>query len=348
MDGQYLQLASTTPTAKVQFLSTTDGSNATALVFNTGSLAISYSRDNGANVTITLVTATLGTWVSGGFIHRAAGVYDLYLPIAAAAAGAKSLTILATGLPAATVMLNVVIPFGADDVSAAAPTDASIAAATAPAVRTNLAVELARIDVAVSSVSGGGGGGGPSAATISTQVMTDLAGGGGTSARASIAAAVGAPSAATIATAVAAPSASTIAVTVETQLLDNFAALVTPPSASAIATAVDAQLLDNFAAIVTPPTASAISTQVLADLAAGPGVAARGAIADSFLARAIQGAADGGRTVRDAFRFLRNRVSRNVGTGLVTVMTEDDATPAWTTQTTSSTAAAPIINSDPT
>ncbi len=323
MDGQYLQLASTTPTAKVQFMSTTDGSNATALVFNTGSLAISYSRDNGANVTITLVTATLGTWVSGGFIHRAAGVYDLYLPIAAAAAGAKSLTILATGLPAATVMLNVVIPFGADDVSAAAPTDASIAAATAPAVRTNLAVELARIDVAVSSVSGGGGGGGRRAATISTQVMTDLAGGGGTSARASIAAAVGAPSAATIATAVAAPSASTIAVTVETQLLDNFAAL-------------------------TPPTASAISTQVLADLAAGPGVAARGAIADSFLARAIQGAADGGRTVRDAFRFLRNRVSRNVGTGLVTVMTEDDATPAWTTQTTSSTAAAPIINSDPT
>ena len=129
MDGQYLQLGSTTPFVRLQFLSTVDGSNVTTLVFNTAALAISYARDTSANVAITLVTATLGTWVSGGFIHRGAGVYDLYLPTAAVIAGAKSLAILSTGLPASTVMLNCVVPMGADDISLAGETASTISAA---------------------------------------------------------------------------------------------------------------------------------------------------------------------------------------------------------------------------
>jgi hypothetical protein len=62
----------------------------------------------------------------------------------------------------------------------------------------------------------------------------------------------------------------------------------------------------------------------------------------------LQGGANGGRSVRDALRSLRNRVFRNVGTGLVTVTTEDDSTVAWTTQTTTNTAAAPVTESNPT
>lgn len=51
-------------------------------------------------------------------------------------------------------------------------------------------------------------------------------------------------------------------------------------------------------------------------------------IADAILARAIEGGADGGRTVSDALKALRNRVAL-VGTTL-TVYEDDDVTPAWT------------------
>jgi len=309
MESQSLRYTDTAPRVRIFAWSTVPADNGAPVTTLTAANTDLTSTRGLVDTVHPLAVATLGTWLSDGFVHRGNGIYDWYCPITVNAAGQTDVAVRASTLPAGVAIDSFIVTLTPDDLTEPATTSAAIATAVDNILADNFAA------IAVGTP--------PSAATISTQVMTDLAGGGGTSARASIAAAVGAPSAATIATAVAAPSASTIAVTVETQLLDNFAAL-------------------------TPPTASAISTQVLADLAAGPGVAARGAIADSFLARAIQGAADGGRTVRDAFRFLRNRVSRNVGTGLVTVMTEDDATPAWTTQTTSSTAAAPIINSDPT
>ena len=126
MDGQYFQHGSGAPTVEVQFLNTADGSNCTTLVFNTAGLAIAYARDDGANVAIALVTKIIGTWASGGFVHRSAGVYPMDLPVAAVLTGAKKLVLTATGLPAGIVMLNCIVPMGADDVSAAAVTDTTI------------------------------------------------------------------------------------------------------------------------------------------------------------------------------------------------------------------------------
>lgn len=51
-------------------------------------------------------------------------------------------------------------------------------------------------------------------------------------------------------------------------------------------------------------------------------------IADRVLGRSLAGGADGGRTVQDALRPLRNKTSISAGT--MTVCEEDDSTPAWT------------------
>jgi hypothetical protein len=68
-------------------------------------------------------------------------------------------------------------------------------------------------------------------------------------------------------------------------------------------------------------------------------------IADQLLARNLAGGADGGRTVRDALRLLRNRAAI-VGDTL-TVYREDDATPAWTAALTTNANAAPVVEVDP-
>lgn len=52
-------------------------------------------------------------------------------------------------------------------------------------------------------------------------------------------------------------------------------------------------------------------------------------VGDAVLARSLAGGADGGRSVRDALRSLRNRVTVNKDTGAVTIYAEDDTTPAW-------------------
>lgn len=56
------------------------------------------------------------------------------------------------------------------------------------------------------------------------------------------------------------------------------------------------------------------------------------AIADRVLVRNIAGGADGGRTVQDALRALRNKVELTPSGAptAVTVYEEDDTTPAWT------------------
>jgi hypothetical protein len=56
------------------------------------------------------------------------------------------------------------------------------------------------------------------------------------------------------------------------------------------------------------------------------------AIADRLLGRAIQGGADGGRTVTQALRTLRNRVLLDGST--MTIFAEDDATSSWTASVT--------------
>jgi hypothetical protein len=71
----------------------------------------------------------------------------------------------------------------------------------------------------------------------------------------------------------------------------------------------------------------------------------RGAIADKLLGRSIAGAADGGRTVTDALRVLRNKTSIS-GTTL-TVTQENDATTAWTATLSTNPTADPVTGIDP-
>ncbi len=63
--------------------SKTDGSGLASLVFNSAGLICKYKREGQAGwTTITLVTATEGTWISRGFIEDniALGNYELHLP----------------------------------------------------------------------------------------------------------------------------------------------------------------------------------------------------------------------------------------------------------------------------
>jgi hypothetical protein len=70
----------------------------------------------------------------------------------------------------------------------------------------------------------------------------------------------------------------------------------------------------------------------------------RSQIADDLLLRNIASGAAGGRTVQDAFRFLRNRFLIDGST--MTVYTEDDVTSAWTASV-STTADIVVTGSDP-
>lgn len=68
-------------------------------------------------------------------------------------------------------------------------------------------------------------------------------------------------------------------------------------------------------------------------------------VADKILGRSLAGGEDGGRTVQDALRVLRNKSSISAGT--LTVCEEDDTTPAWTAAVTTA-AGDPISAIDPT
>jgi len=61
-------------------------------------------------------------------------------------------------------------------------------------------------------------------------------------------------------------------------------------------------------------------------------VAEHAAVADKLLGRSIAGTADGGRTVKDALRYSRNKVEITGAASpyTITVYAEDDVTPAWT------------------
>lgn len=86
----------------IQNNSVTTGAGLTGLAFNTAGLTAYYIRE-GANATtqITLATQTLGTWATGGFIvvdgTNMPGVYELSIPNAAIAAGAKSVLVFLQG-----------------------------------------------------------------------------------------------------------------------------------------------------------------------------------------------------------------------------------------------------------
>ncbi len=86
----------------IQDSSSAVGAGLTGLVYNSGSLTAYYYRE-GANaaVAITLATMTLGTWATGGLIvvdgTNMPGLYQLGIPDAALAAGAKSVVVMLKG-----------------------------------------------------------------------------------------------------------------------------------------------------------------------------------------------------------------------------------------------------------
>lgn len=86
----------------IQDSSSSVGAGLTGLAFGTASLTCYYYREGAASaVQISLLTMTLGTWTTAGFIvvdgTNLPGVYQLGVPDAAFAAGAKSCVVMLKG-----------------------------------------------------------------------------------------------------------------------------------------------------------------------------------------------------------------------------------------------------------
>ena len=99
-----LLAGTTSKTVKVfiQNNSVTTGAGLTGLAFGTSGLTAYYIREGaGSAVLISLATATLGTWATGGFIvvdgTNMPGLYELGIPNLALASGAKSVVIYLQG-----------------------------------------------------------------------------------------------------------------------------------------------------------------------------------------------------------------------------------------------------------
>lgn len=69
--------------------------------------------------------------------------------------------------------------------------------------------------------------------------------------------------------------------------------------------------------------------------------------ADGLLGRNIAGGSNSGRIVTEALQFLRNRWTRDINSGSMTVYEEDDTTVSWTSTITVSASSKPIIESNP-
>ena len=115
--------------------------------------------------------------------------------------------------------------------------------------------------------------------------------------------------------------------------------------------AIDADVLTRLASAsyTAPDNAGIAAIQAKTDnLPASPAavsdVPTAAANADALLGRNLAGGADGGRTVRDALRALRNKTS--IAGGVLTVTQEDDATAAWTAAV-ATTPGDPISSIDP-
>ncbi len=70
----------------------------TAGAHNTATISATYTRLGSTPTTITLVTATAGTYTTSGFVHRGKGVYELGAPTAALAAGADAVDFAVDGI----------------------------------------------------------------------------------------------------------------------------------------------------------------------------------------------------------------------------------------------------------
>jgi hypothetical protein len=96
----------------IQDSSQTDGRGLTGLLFNSASLVAYYSKEGQSGATaITLVTMTVGTWVSGGFKEvdsaNMPGLYELGLPDAALSTGNSVIVMLKGAANMVPVVLEI-------------------------------------------------------------------------------------------------------------------------------------------------------------------------------------------------------------------------------------------------
>lgn len=92
------------------------GEGLTGLVYNSSGLACAYWREDDGNTggtAVTLATATLGTWASGGFKEKDSsllkGEYEFGIPDAALATGANWVIVMFVGGPLGLVPRTIVI-----------------------------------------------------------------------------------------------------------------------------------------------------------------------------------------------------------------------------------------------
>ena len=89
---------STSKIVTVEAIVISTGLPYTAGAFNTATISATYTRLLSTPTTITLVTATAGTYTSSGFVHRGKGVYEIGAPTAALAAGADCVDFAVDGI----------------------------------------------------------------------------------------------------------------------------------------------------------------------------------------------------------------------------------------------------------
>ena len=163
--SQYLRYSNPAPTVKLTAFDAVTGNTVSSLLFS--NVTVRIRRDNGPKTTLSLVTATLGTWVANGFISAGDGEYDLYLPTTANASGASSLSVTAS---APGVLFNgIIVQLGVDDLSTAGLTAGEIATAVA-------APSAATIATAVDAALADNFAAMPSAASIVTALRAETTG----------------------------------------------------------------------------------------------------------------------------------------------------------------------------
>lgn len=304
----------------IQDSSSTVGAGLGSIAFNTSGLTAYYYREGaGSSTSISLATMTLGTWATGGFIvvdgTNMLGVYQLGIPNAAIAAGAKSVIVYLKGV---TNMAPLVLEI---ELTAVDNQDAT-------------AFGLSRIDAAVTS----------RMATY-TQPTGFLAATfpSGTVANTTN---ITAGTITTVTNLTNAATAGDLTATMKTSV--TTACTASTPTAAAVTGAVGSVTAVSAGAITnTSFAAAAIDAAAIAANAIGSSEfaqTARDAVSDALLARNVAGGSSSGRIVSDAMALLRNKV--DIAAGTMTVYATDDSSTLWTASV-STTAGNPISTIDP-
>jgi hypothetical protein len=146
----------------------------------------------------------------------------------------------------------------------------------------------------------------------------------------------------------------------------GYSLAITPPTAIQVRTEMDTNStkLANLDATISSRLAPAGTLTTVTNLTNAPivgdftstmktslntstpsGIPTTAAIADKILGRNIAGGSDGGRTMTDALRFLRNKVVISGTT--IQIFAEDDTTVAWSGVLATDPSAIPIVSIDP-